>query len=176
MRRICAVTVSLVLGALIANTPQLAFGQDEETIPVLVIKARTGTEIQGDAFGEFIGKNLSVRFWTDMRPLSVKLRLEMILRDEGVIEKYESEAVEVKGGESYPGSKWVTQKDRHEIGFGEDLKFTIVGVVVINHEEQYIPRECKDATHAVRMMLVSDSRLSWEPNKSIDFICLRVEG
>ena len=37
-------------------------------------------------------------------------------------------------------------------------------------------RECGDATHAVRITLVADGRLFWEPNKPINFICLRVEG
>jgi hypothetical protein len=177
--RIRALIGPVILAALLATTPQLAFGQrgGEESPVVFTLNARPGTEISSDQLGEFLAKNLSVAFGTDMRPLSVSLSMEMISREEGVIGKYESEAVEVEPGKTYPASTWTTQRDRHEApGFGDRRKITFGRLVVINHEEQYMPRECEDATHALRITLVADGRLFWEPNKPIDFLCLRTDG
>jgi hypothetical protein len=176
MRRIHALTSPLVLGALLATTPQLALGQDGA---VIRLDARPGTEIQSDQLVELITKDLAIEFGTDMRPLSVKLRLELISREDGVIGKYESKAVKTEGGRTYPGSTFIRASNNPTFsapGFGDRRKITIGRVVVINHEEQYIPKECEDVTHAVRVTLVSDSRLFYEPNKPINFVCLRVEG
>ena len=173
MRRIRALTDPLVLAALFATTPQLAFGHEghkESPIEIQCRKCIVGNEIASGKLGEFIAKNLSVHFETDMRPLSVKLRLEMISREKGVVGKYESKAVEVEPGKTYSGETWMVQRDRHEASFPD------VGADVVLIITDFLnDRECEDATHAVRLALVLDGRLFWEPNKPINFICLNVE-
>jgi hypothetical protein len=152
MRRIHTFTAPLVFGVLLVITPKLALGQDEI---VARFEARPGTEIQSDQLGEFIAKNLSIKFGTDMRPLSVKLRLEMISRKEGVIGKYESRTVQIEPGKTYPcGIPFCAAEQMNEAlapGFGDRRKITFGRVVVINHEEQYFPRECEGATHTLRV-------------------------
>jgi hypothetical protein len=193
MCRIRALTGPVVLGALFATTPQLAFGQegDDEESPVEITcrKCIVGNEIASDQLGEFIAKNLNVKFMAkkDEGLVWVGLRLEMISREEGVIGKYESETVEVELGKTYSASTWVSQRDRYEAslfpkgtsllapGFGDRRKITLGPFVIINLEEMTVPRECEGASHAVRITLVSDDRLFWEPTKPINFICLNVE-
>ncbi len=182
MCRIRALTGPVVLGALFVTTPQLAFGQegDDEESPVEITcrKCIVGNEIASDQLGEFIAKNLNVKFMAkkDEGLVWVGLRLEMISREEGVIGKYESETVEVELGKTYSASTWFPKgTSQMAPGFGDRRKITLGRFVVINHEEQYLPRECEEASHAVRITLVSDGRLFWEPTKPINFICLNVE-
>jgi hypothetical protein len=186
MRSIHLLTGTVVLAALLATTPQLAVGQDEDErsispTPSLTFDARPGTEIQSEQLGEFIAKNLSVVF-TDMRPISVKLRVEMISREEGVIGKWQSEAVEVEPGQTYSGATWL-RADTRASGGGdicsfmpqacwEGAKITFGRFVVINHEEQYMPRECEDATHALHITLVRDSERAVVDSP---WLCLNVE-
>ncbi|MFV1986153.1 MAG: hypothetical protein ACC682_02670 [Gemmatimonadota bacterium] len=153
--RIRAPIGTIVLGALLATTPQLAVGQrkDDESLAEITCRAcRPGTEMQSDQLGEFLAKNVNVRFGTDMRPLSVELRVEMVSRDEGVIGKWESEAVEVRGGETYSASTWVSQRDRREgmvpYKGGGSVKYIITDFLN--------DRECEGATHAVWITLMSD--------------------
>ncbi len=182
MNRIRVLTGPIVLGALLASTPQPVLGQgDDEESPVEITcrECIVGNEIASPQLLEFLAKNLSVKFMAkkDEGLVWVALRLEIVSQDESIMWKYESEPVEVESGQTYAASTWVTQRDRHEApGFGERRKITFGSVVVVNHEEQYMPRECEGATHAVRITLVSDGRLFWEPNKPINFVCLRVDG
>jgi hypothetical protein len=188
--RVRALTGPIILAALLATTPQLAFGQDEgersgSPTPALTFNARPGTEIQGEQLGEFLGKNLSVAFGKDMRPLSVTMRLEMISsREEGVIGKWQSEAVEVEPGQTYSGATWL-RADTRASGGGdicifmpqacfEGAKITFGRFVVINHEEQYMPRECEGATHALRITLASDDERFEESSPKL--VCLTAEG
>jgi hypothetical protein len=176
MPRIRTLTGPIALGALLVTAPP-ALGQDEEESPVeITCRACAGTEISSDQLGEFLAKNLRVAF-TDMRPHSVALRLEMVSREEGGLGKYESEAVEVEGGQTYPASTWISQRDRHEaLGF-RDGRIALVGWGTWSDiREAWRSRECGRATHAVQITLVGDRRLFWEPNKPIDFVCLRAEG
>ena len=103
MSSIRAVTGPIVLAALFVTTPQLAVGQpdDDESVEITCRACRPGAEIEGDQLMEFLAENLNVRFtesavWADA--LYVALRLEMVSREEGVIGKFESEAVEVEAG------------------------------------------------------------------------------
>ena len=130
---------------------ELMIGETEKNLVIFRIGQKT---IKGDQLGEFIAKNLSIKFGTDMRPLSVKLRLEMISQKEGIIGKYESRPVKVKPGKMYPASTWIQKSSEYQDfvsapGFGERRKITFGRAVVINHEEQYFPRECEGATHAL---------------------------
>ncbi len=182
--RIRALAGPVVVVALLANTPQLALGQTgERSISgggvSVTFSARPDTEIQSDQLMEFLAKNLSVRF-TDMRPLSVTLRLQTISREEGVIGKWESEAVKVEAGTTYSGETWIPNAGggvRAAPGFGDRRKIGFLGFGVWEDvREAWDARECQRATHAVQISLWSDGRLFWEPNKPIDFVCLTVEG
>ncbi len=150
--RIRARTGPIVLGALLATAPQLVSGQT-------------------------LAKNLSVRF-TDMRPLSVTLRLEMISREEGVIGKWESEAVTIEPGKTYSGVPWIAAPNGRQPykapGLGDGGNITLGRFVVINHEEQYVPRECEDATHALWIDVGQCDGCMAEHGRPM--LCLRVEG
>lgn len=172
MSSIRAVTGPIVLAALFATTPQLTFGQDrgdESSVEITCRACRPGTEILSDQLGEFLAKNVNVRFGTDMRPLSVKLRLKMISREEGVIGKWESEAVEVEAGETYSASTWVSQRDRHEAMAALDeqlFPYKGGGSVKFIITDFLNDRECDGAIHAVRITVGSGDA----------GLCLNVEG
>jgi hypothetical protein len=149
---------------------------------VVEINARPGTVIGADELGVFLAKSITAKFGADMRPLSVNLRLEMISRDKRITGKFESKAVKVEPGKTYNGSKWIAQPQVLNKKLAAPLKpaefviFRIGQWTVTDPGRPAIPSQCQDATHAVRILLVSDGRLFWEPNKPIDFICLKVEG
>jgi len=175
MCRIRALTGPVVLAALFATTPQLAFGQegDDEESPVEITcrKCIVGNEIASGKLGEFLSKNLNVKFmakkdeglaWVE------RLRLEMISREKGVVGKWESKAVEVEGDKTYSGATWLGSG----AGFMEEVKVTYV--VKTSGAIKGSFRECGDATHAVRITLVSDDeRFVKNPTK---YLCLTVEG
>jgi len=154
----------------------------DANIFTLKINARPGTEIGADELGVFLAKSITAKFGTDMRPLSVKLRLEMISREKRFTGKFESKAIKVEPGKTYNGSKWIDQPHVLNEKLAAPLKpaefviFRIGQWTISDPGRPAIPSQCQDATHAVRILLVSDGRLFWEPNKPIDFICLRVEG
>ena len=172
MSRIHAFTGPLVLSVLLATNPQFALSKE-----MIFFDVRPGTEIQSDQLGKFIAENLSVTFETDMRPLSVKLELEMISREEGVIGKYESEAVKVEGGNTYSGSRWVSQRDRHEApGFGDRRKGVITGIGAWDeHGGVFSARECEGATHAVRITLAPEDGRAFPDHWEDWVMCLNVE-
>ena len=184
MRRIRSLTGPLVLGALLATTPQLAFGQPDEDSPVEITcrACRPSTEISSDELGEFLAKNLTISFSKEAAPgvglgVNVKLRLELISRAEEINWKWESKAVEVEGGETYSGETWMSQRDRHEgTGLGDRLKVTITGSgTFISPITMRFPEICERATHAVRITLVSDDERG-APLGTIYLLCLDVEG
>jgi len=188
MRRTHAITGPVVLGALLATTPQLAFGQrGDEASPVeITLNARPGTEIQGDQLGEFLTKSLSVRFGTDMRTLSVTLRVEMISREAGVVGKYESKPVKVEAGKTYP-AVWFLSRDPN-LGlwtpdeFNPNLGLWVLGTGSLSNpnlglwdrRQEGTPRECQHATHAVRVSLVSGDERFYTPTPK--YICLTAKG
>lgn len=197
MRRMHAITGLVVLGALIATTPQPASGQrgDEKSPVEITLDARPGTEIRGDRLGEFLTESLSVRFGTDMRPLSVALRLEMISREAGVVERSESKPVEAEAGKTYPASTFLIRvRDRgletpYELPSlcdswrcDPDLRLRVLGMGTLSNpdldlwdrRQEDTPRECQDATHAVRVSLVSDDERFYKPTPK--HICLMAEG
>jgi hypothetical protein len=159
--RIRALVGPAVVGALLANTPQLALGQTDErsmtenvAVNFSCDECRPDTRIEAGQLGEFLAKNLSVRFGTDMRPLSVRLQLVLISQEEGVIGKWESEAVTIEPGKTYRGVPWIAAPNGRQPykapGLGDRGNITLGRFVVINHEEQYsMPRECERATHAL---------------------------
>ncbi len=177
--RIRARTGPIVLGALLATAPQLVSGQTRggDIHGSFELDVRPGTEIESDQLMEFLAKNLSVRF-TDMRPLSVTLRLEMISREEGVIGKWESEAVTIEPGKTYSGVPWIAAPNGRQPykapGLGDGGNITLGRFVVINHEEQYVPRECEDATHALWIDVGQCDGCMAEHGRPM--LCLRVEG
>lgn len=183
--RLRALTVPVVVGALLANTPQLALGQTDEKADAgggLTLHAdyRPDTRIEAGDLGRFLTENVSLNFGTDMRPLSVKLQVVLLSREKGVTAKWESAAVGVEGGETYPCVKYFCRADEMTEalapGFGDRRKITLGRLVVINHEEQYyVPRECERATHALSITLVSDEGRIVERARG-KHICLRVEG
>ena len=187
MRRMHAITGPAVLGALLATTPQPAFGQrgDEESPVEITLNARPGTEIQSDQLGEFLTKSLSVRFGTDMRPLSVTLRVEMISREAGVVGKYESKPVEVEASKTYPASTFLSRAPNLGLWTPDELNpnlgLWVLGTGTVSNpnlglwdRRQDTPRECQDATHAVRVSLVSDDEQFYKPTPK--HICLTAEG
>lgn len=178
--RIRALIGPVVLGALLGTTPQLALGQDEgEKRVVSCDGCRPGTEISGVQLGEFLAK--SVTFVNPgIQPCLaaaeacfLRLRLELISREEGAIAKYESEAVEVEGGKTYSASTWLDNTGgwRHGLG-GQMVSVTGFGVWE-DTRDAWRARECQDATHAVQITLASGGEradiLSWS------WLCLNVE-
>jgi hypothetical protein len=182
--RVRALTGPIIFAALLATTPQLAFGQDEgersvSPTPALTFNARPGTEISSDELGEFLAKTLTVNVSYPGQVLRATLRVEMISREEGVIGKWESEAVEVEGGKTYPCVKYFCRADEMNEalapGFGDRRKITFGRFVVINHEEQYIPRECERATHALRIDVGQGDGVLVHKSDVDGFLCLNVE-
>ena len=159
--RIHALAGPVVVGALLVATPQLALGQTDEksaaggglTMPADI----ADTRIEAGQLGEFLANNLSFRFGTDMRPLSVTLRVVLISQEDGVIGTWESAAVEVETGKTYDGSTLGLSGAFGTLtsDLGDRRRITMGRFVVINHEEQYVPRECEGATHALGMALAS---------------------
>lgn len=192
MRRIHALTGPIVLAALLVTTPRLVLGQrggDEKSPEITCSACRPGTEIQSDQLGEFLAKNLRVRFIEvpNRKVTSVALRVGLFVRNEGETHfaKYESEAVEVKPGQTYPASTWILAKNRvaEQLapGFGDSRKITLGRFfVVINHEEQYMPRQCEGATHALQVGLVDRGVANIDMQNWVDMqnwlVCLNVEG
>ena len=170
----------VILVALQTATPQLAFAQGDRESPVEITcrGCRPGTEIRSDQLGEFLQRNLTLAFGTDMRPLSVGLRLELRSRDEGTIAEWESEVVKVEGGKPYRGSTFMVSPPVFLIsapGFGDGRKITLGRFVVINHEEQYVPRECEGSTHALRVDVDQRDGVLVHKSDVDGFLCLEVE-
>jgi len=187
MHQIRSLTGPLILCALFAATPQAVFGQRNE-VPidgfgqVLLLNARPGTEISSDELGEFLAKNLNVELETDMRPLSVGLRLEVISREKGTVGKYESEAVKVEPGKTYSGETWLRANTRVQDalapGFGDRRKVRITGFGTFEDPgEAWRTRECEGATHAVRLTFASDDERTDAFTAAVAgaLLCLNVE-
>ena len=190
MRRIRVLTGPIVLGALLATTPQLAGqrapGEKMATVEGLNLtwSVRPGTEIQGDQLGEFLADNIMLDLSEEAYPVRrlapgvtptfrVALGLEMISRREGVIETYESHAVEVEPGKTYPVSTWIPIPRRFTYGQGGRLTLGEFGTFGDIGEAWRAP-ECEGATHAVRITLASDDdALVKNPTK---YLCLTAEG
>ena len=182
MRSIRTLTGPVVLSALLATTPELVLGQDadgESPVEITCRACRPGTEIQSDQLGEFLAKNLNVAFGTDMRPLSVALRVELISRERGVIGKYESKAVKVEGGKTYPCVKYFCRADEMNEalapGFGDRRKITVTGSgerLISDHNPIWEGRQCEGATHAIRVSV------GWEGQAVVDsplYVCFSSE-
>jgi len=79
-----------------------------------------------------------------------------------VVGEYKSEAIEVKGGKTYAGSTWITQprvlneKLVAPLKPAEFVIFRIGQKTIIKPGRPTIPLDCKDATHAVQITLVSN--------------------
>ena len=167
MRRIRVLASPIVLSALLA--PQPVLGQDEEPVEITCRRCIVGNASASRQLGELLPKNLCVRVGTAMGAVSVSLRLEMTSREEGVIGKYESEAVKVQPGKSYPGSTWL------RIGsiatLDEQLfPFEGGGTFIITDFLNDPDTECEGTTHAVEITLTSDDEMI-----SRKHLCLNVE-
>jgi len=128
---------------------------------------------------EFLARNLNVTIGETEKNLaksSVVMHLETISREKGVVGKYESKPVEVEAGGTYSASRWITTGDSRAPGFGDRRKITLGQLVVINHEEQYLPRECEGATHAVGITVASDHEMGLRKKPGRHGLCLTVEG
>ena len=149
----------ILLGALLATTPQLACGQKDKEEPAPAMQdLRPGEVIESDRMGSLLASNLRVMYPGGV--LRAGLRAEVMDREGQVVAKYESKAVEVKAGKTYPGSLWIVSPEQWDEalapGFGDRRKIRVGATVVINHEEQYMPRGCRDGTHVLRITLAAD--------------------
>jgi hypothetical protein len=188
MRTKRSLTGPLVLGALLTTTPQLAVGQEDEVqafIPVLVVKdVRPGTEIQGDRLGEFLAKILTLDFSEEAEPGVggllgglLALRVEVIDREGELVAKYESKAVEVEPGKTYPGSTWFPSSGMESLSFSERrVGFLGFGVWDDYSEEAWTERrECEGATHTLQIGLVSGDERQGMEQEVQALICVTVE-
>lgn len=184
MSRILSLSRTVFLGALFAATSQLAFGEDngESEFPIakMTLDYRTGKQIESNQLGDFLTESLSVEFGdADVESFSVMLRVEVISKEEGVIGVYDSRTTDCFPIHYYPASTWIRSpreiNEQLAPGFGDRRKITVGRSIVINHEEQYVARECEDATHAMQLTLGSNNkRFSGLPTGKRQ-VCLIVE-
>jgi hypothetical protein len=167
MNKILVYTAPILILALLATLPRFAYAQKEgdgEFPPVkMVMDYKPGMQIEADRLGEFVTKSLKVEFGnSETKEFSVKLRVELLSREKGVVGVYDSNAADCFPTRYYPASTWIHDpgniSEKLAPGFGDRRKITVGRTVVINHEEQYVARECEGATHAMQLTLMSTGR------------------
>jgi hypothetical protein len=199
MRRMNAITVPVALGVMLATTPQLTSGQRGEESPVeITLHPRPGTEIRVDQLGAFLAQSTTVSVDPEMPALSVTLLVEMTSREAGVVGRYASKPVEVAGSKMLAVSTsrrtapnlglWTPQQLAPNLGLwtpqelAPNLGLWVLGAGTLrapnlglwDRRQGALPRECRDATLAVRVSLVSDDERFHEPTAK--HICLTAEG
>lgn len=176
MRSISSLAGPIVLGTLLATTPQVALGQG---LGVTVrADVRPGTVIRSSELAGFLVSNLTigeteknlenpnVTRGAAARGWRVALRVELISREEGVVATYESHAVQIEPGKRYDAATWITQPGALDERLFAPLKpaefviFRIGQWTIDDPTDKRIPRECRDATYAVLITPVSDRRFT----------------
>ena len=135
--------------------PQPVLGQMDGSAKIDVhLDYRPGREITTDELRSFVNRDVVITLATDMRPLSVRLQVQVLSREGDIVGDVESSAADIRPGEKVRGSEFVLGDWLLDPDF-RSRTWVLGPTIVVNHEEQYVPRECEGATHVLVIRVVS---------------------
>lgn len=172
---VLALTVILtsMVALLPAATPRPVLAQD----PAVTFQSgiRSGAEIQVDQLGELLVQNTMIgeteknlagrigRLEAAPREWPVSLQMTLVSR-EGIVSRFTSETAGLEVGKTYPTRRWISDARALTSRLVAPLKpaefviFRIGQWTVTDPDQRRVPRECREATHAVLISLVSTDR------------------